>query len=473
MNDTPTRPQRIAVIGGGISGLSAANRLLELAPSSEVTLFESGDRLGGVIRTERHNDYLVESGADMFSTKDPWALGLCRRLGVDGELINTNSQHARAFIVYRGRLHPVPDGFALMTPGKFWPMVKTPLLGIGGKLRMAAEYFIPARKDAADESLAAFVTRRMGRQVYERLVQPLIGGIYTADPTKLSMLAALPQFVEMERRHGGILKAILHTRRAEGKSAPSAAGARYGLFVAPRDGMQRLIDAIAARLPSKSIQLNAPVRALTRRGPDGWSLLVGSEGQRREFDAVIVATPAMRAAELLNEMDDALSRELRDIPYASASIVVLGYQRNQLRHPLDGFGVVVPQIEGSGILAASLASVKFAGRAAEDRVLIRVFIGGACQPELAALPDRDLRKLATEELADLLGVDGQPEFCKIVRWSAAMPQYNVGHLDRVDRIEQRVATFPTLALAGNAYRGVGIPFCVRSGEQAAEKVVSH
>lgn len=469
MNHEPTR-LRIAVIGGGISGLAAANRLLELAPSSEVTLFESGDRLGGVIRTERHQDYLVESGADMFSTKDPWAVDLCRRLGIESELINTNSQHARAFIVYRGRLHPVPEGFALMTPGKVWPMVKTPLLGIGGKLRMAAEYFIPARTDAADESLAEFVTRRMGRQVYERLVQPLIGGIYTADPTKLSMRAALPQFVEMERAHGGILKAMRHRRRTERKPAPTAAGAQYGLFVAPRGGMQKLIDAIAERLPPNAVLLNSPVRSLTRRDAGGWSLLVGSPGTHQEFDAVIVATPALCAAELLSNVDLELARELREIPYASASIVVLGYQRSQLRHPLDGFGIVVPQIEGSGILAASLSSVKFAGRAPDDRILIRVFIGGACQPELAALPDRDLRKLATDELADLLGVDGQPEFCKVVRWTSAMPQYHVGHLDRIARIEQRTATYPTLALAGNAYRGVGVPFCIRSGEQAAEKV---
>jgi oxygen-dependent protoporphyrinogen oxidase len=470
MNHEPSRPKRIAVIGGGISGLSAAHRLLELAPNCQVTLFESSDRLGGVIRTERCDDYLVEHGADMVTTREPWALDLCRRLGIESELINTNSQHARAFVVRRGRLYPVPDGFALMSPGKAWPIIKTPLLGVGAKLRMAWEYFVPARMDGSDESLEQFVTRRLGRQAYERLVQPLIGGIYTADPTKLSMQAALPQFVEMERTHGGLLRAIRRSRPTEGETRIKSAGARYGLFVAPRGGMQTLLDALVASLSRAYIRCNAAVRSLTRAKNGGWTLQAG-EGIPEGFDAVIVAAPAQRAADLLVSLDETLAEDLRGIEYASVAIVVFGFRRNQFRHPLDGFGLVVPQIEHRGILAASLASVKFPGRASEDRVLMRVFIGGACQPELVELPDNDLRELAVNELAELLGVSGAPELFRVVRWRKAMPQYHVGHLDRVARIEQRLASFPDLALAGNAYRGVGIPFCIRSGEQAAEKIL--
>lgn len=468
-DDSPTR--RIAVIGGGISGLAAAHRLLELEPSVQVTLFEASERVGGVVRTDRCGPFLVENGADMFTTKDPWALELCRRLGIEGELINTNAQHARAFVVRRGRLYPVPEGFTLMTPGKAWPIAKTPLLSIGGKLRMAWEYFVPARKDDADESLAEFVTRRLGRQAYERLVQPLIGGIYTADPTKLSMQAALPQFVEMERKHGGLLRAIRHARPAGGPSATKSAGARYGLFVAPREGMQFLLDTLAARLPAGTIRLCTPVRSLIRRESSGWRISLAGAQQEESFDGVILATPAHHAATLLDEAQPVTAQELRGIPYASASIVVLGYRRDQIRHPLDGFGIVVPQIDHRRILAASLASVKFAGRAPDDRVLIRVFIGGACQPELAELPDRELQQLATQELGELLGAKGTPELCKIVRWEHAMPQYHVGHVDRINRIEQQLQGVIDLALAGNAYRGVGIPFCIRSGEKAAEKIL--
>jgi oxygen-dependent protoporphyrinogen oxidase len=453
--------------------LAAAHRIRELSPETQVTLFEAGDRLGGVIRTERCGDYLVEHGADMFTTKEPWALDLCRRLGLEGELINTNARYARAFVVRRGRLCPVPEGFALMTPGKAWPIVTTPLLSVTGKLRMAAEYFVARRETDEDESLAEFVTRRLGREAYERLVQPLIGGIYTADPTKLSMQAALPQFVEMERKYGGLLRGMRPGRSANGSRGDRAAGARYGLFVAPRSGMQMLLDTLAARIPAGWIRLRSRIESLEQRAEGGWRLrLAGASPEKLDsFDAVLLATPAHQAARLLQTVDEPLADELRHIPYASASVVVCGYRRDQLKHPLDGFGLVVPILENRRILAASFASVKFDGRAPDDRVLIRVFVGGALQPELAELPDAELQELAIRELSELLGANGLPELCRVVRWQRAMPQYHVGHLQRVARIEERQTAFPTLALAGNAYRGVGIPYCIRSGEQAAERIL--
>lgn len=462
--------RRVAVIGGGCTGLAAANRIRELDPNIHVTLFESSDRLGGVIRTERFQDYLVEHGADMFTTKQPWAIDLCNRLGMADELLNTNKEHARAFVVYRGRLCPVPEGFSLMTPGKAWPIIKSPLLSLGAKLRMAYEYFVPRRFSHDDESLADFATRRLGKQAYERLIQPLIGGIYTADPTKLSMQAAMPQFVEMEREHGGLLRSVLRTA---GQQDPGhrAAGARYGLFVAPRDGMQSFMDKLIERLPPASIRLRTIVESLAQTDGLSWQVSPAGTNRPELFDAVILATPAYRTAELLSSLDTQAAEDLRGILYASTAIVVCGYVRKQLRHPLDGFGVVVPQIEQRMILAASFASVKFVGRAPSDRILIRVFVGGACQPELLQKTDQELEELVQVELRELLGASGRPELCKTVRWEQSMPQYHVGHLDRVTRIEQRIKAFPTLALAGNAYRGVGIPQCIHSGEQAAERIV--
>ena len=466
----PAIPRRIAVIGGGFSGLAAAHRLLELAPAIQVTLFEAGDRLGGVVRTEEQEGFLIEHGADMFTTREPWALDLCRRLGFVEELINTNSEHARAFVMRRGRLYPVPEGFTLMTPGRFWPLATSGLLSVAGKIRMAAEYFVPVRRDTSDESLASFVTRRLGREAYERLVQPLIGGIYTADPTKLSMQAALPMFLHMEQQHGGLIRAV-RNRRGQGPIEKSS-GARYGLFAAPRRGMESMVRAIAKRIPQGTVRLNASVQSLTQDAAGSWTVTESGSSQVERFDAVLIATPAFHAADMLQIVSATLASELRAIPYASTAIVVLGYRRDQLKHALDGFGIVVPQTEGRRFLAVSLSSVKFAGRAPADRVLLRVFIGGACQPELVDLADHELEQLAIRELEPLLGISGTPLRTRIIRWRNAMPQYQLGHLDRVARIDQEVASLRNLALAGNAYRGVGIPFCIHSGEQAAEKLLS-
>lgn len=481
-SSTSAQPLRIAVLGGGVSGLAAAHRLLELAPHSQVTLFEAGDRCGGCLDTRAHEGYLIERSADMFTTREPWAIDLCRRIGLEGELIETNAQHRRAFVVGRGQLHPVPEGFTLMTPVKVGPMLRTPLLSWSGKLRMGCERFLPRRRDPADESLADFARRRFGREGFERLIQPLIGGIYTADPERLSMQATLPQFVELERKYGSLIKGM-RAQEAEKKSresaaaahkGPAGAGARYGLFVAPRLGMRQLVERIVSRLPAGSIRLNSRVSGVSRMtaedGSQGWRLeLVGGESAR--FDRLIVALPAHAAGAVLRGIDPPLADLVGQIPHAGCAVAVLGYRREQIAHKLDGFGFVVPHREGRKVIAGSFTSVKFAGRAPEGKVLFRVFVGGALQPELSQLSDAETETLVRKELAELLGVSGAPEFCQIVRWNGTMPQYHLGHLDLVARIEARAAEIPAFALAGNAYRGVGIPFCIRSGEQAAERVL--
>lgn len=463
-------PRRVAVIGAGIAGLTAAWRIRQRDPAVDVHVFESRDRVGGVLRSERRDDYLVEHSGDMFTSKDPWAIELCRELGIEEQLVSADDARRRAYVVRKGRLLPVPQGFVLMRPTQFASILSTPILSLPGKLRLACEPFIPARRDESDESLQSFVTRRLGRETFERIVQPLIGGIYTADPTKLSMAATMPNFVEMERQYGSLIRA------PHKASDRQSSGARYGTFVAPREGMQSLALQLASRLPTDAIHLNAPVQSLVQSlsaspaaNEGRWQLEV--DGQPRPFDGVVLACGAPAASKLLRQAAPRLSDELSEIPYASAAVAILGVRAEQIERPPAGFGFVVPMIERRRILAVSFASFKFPGRAADDRVLLRVFIGGACQAELLDRDDDELLRIAQEELQSLIGFQGEPELTDVIRWNRCMPQYHVGHLDRVQRIESLLEDAPTLQLAGNALRGVGVPFCIHSGNQAAENLL--
>jgi oxygen-dependent protoporphyrinogen oxidase len=472
----------VAVIGGGISGLAAAHRLSELDPAVRVSLVEASGQLGGVLGTMRRDGYLIERSADMFTTKEPWALDLCRRIGFAEQLQETRPENRRAFVVRSGKLLPIPEGFTLMSPAKVWPIVKSPIFSPLGKLRMACDYFSRPRQSDADESLESFVVRHFGRETFDRLIQPLIGGIYTADPAKLSMRATLPQFVELERKFGSLIRGMRNTnpKRQRGTAPDQASGARYGLFVTPRDGMTSLVEAIASRLPAGCVRLNSPIERIEKCEPRSsppwpesrpWRITIA--GQPPEsFDALILAVPARLSASLLKNIAADLASLVSSVPYAGCSVAVTAYRRNQIAHPCNGSGFVVPIVEKRRIIAGSFSSQKFAGRAPDDRILMRVFVGGALQPELIDLSDDDIRWIVRGELAELLGIRGEPEFCDVVRWRGMMPQYHVGHLELVSQIEERAAAIPGFALAGNAYRGVGIPFCIRSGEQAAERVIS-
>jgi oxygen-dependent protoporphyrinogen oxidase len=471
MNESEIHRPRVAVIGGGIAGPAAAHRVVELAPQAAVTLFEAGPRLGGSLFTERRDGFLIEHGADSFITNLPFAVDLCRRVGLSDELIPTSAAGRRAFVVRRGRLQAVPEGFALMAPARIWPVIKTPILSPLGKMRLAWEYFVPRRAaDNGDESLGSFVRRRLGREVFDRLVQPLVAGIYTADPERLSLAATLPRFIEMERKHGSLIRGALSERSSNDAGAAQASGARYSLFMTPRDGLSSLVAAVAARLPAGTVRLNTRVTQLERCDTT-WRVTTAADPNVLDFDAVVLAIPASAAARLLNDIDVPLSAELSAIPYASTAVVSLAYDRRQIAHPLDGFGFVVPAIEGRRILSASFSSQKFPGRAPAEKVLLRIFIGGACQPEYLERSDEELQQLAAEEIAELLGASGQPRFATVARWPQSMPQYHLGHLDRVAKIESRLSETPNLALAGNAFRGVGIPQVVQSGEAAAERIV--
>jgi oxygen-dependent protoporphyrinogen oxidase len=454
---------RIVVVGGGISGLAAAHRLIELNQAQQITLIEASDRLGGTIQTKNRDGFLLERGPDSFISEKPQALALAKRLGLEPRLIQTNEEFRRSFIVRNGRLRPVPEGFQLLAPSRIAPFLRTDIFSVAGKARMAADLFLPRKSTNGtdDESLASFVRRRLGKEALERMAQPMVGGIYTADPETLSLRATLPRFLDMESRHRSLILAMLRQGKAQ-KSGTS--GARYSLFLSFDRGMQVIVDALAQL--KADIRLNTRAKALRRDGPT-WTIATNT-GEQLKADAICLAVPAYVAASLLNDIDEQLAQKLRDIKYASTATINLAYKRSAIAHPLNGFGFVVPFIEKRSLLACTFSSVKFSGRAPDDHVLLRAFAGGALQPEIFALDEPEMAKRVEADLRELLSISEPPLFTGVAKWERSMPQYEVGHLDRVKEIEGLVDKLPGLTLAGNAYGGAGIPDCIRSGEVAAE-----
>ena len=433
-----------------------------------MTLFEAGQRPGGVLSTVHEQGYQVEQSADNFITTVPWGVGLCKRIGLGDELIGTNPTHRHTFVVHKGRLCRLPDGFLMMAPTRMWPLALTPILSPWGKLRAAMEYFIRPRKGDGDESMAAFARRRLGREVFDRLIEPLVSAVYAADMEKLSLDATLSQFREMEVKYGSLIRAMRH-RMAESKTKSTDSGARYSMFVTPRGGLSSMIDAIVARLPQGALACNAQVEHISRAENGMWMLL-GSGFAPQAFDGLILATPSHVAARLLRSIDLELSAALARVEHSGTAIVSVGYSRSQVGHPLDGMGVVVPAVEHSPILACSFSSQKYPHRAPEGQVLLRIFAGGSRNPELAQLDDAKLCPLLLDKLKRLLRISGEPSYMNVAHWPGTMPQYHVGHKHLVDHIEACVARLGSLQLAGNAYHGVGIPHCVHSGERAAQRI---
>jgi len=456
-----------------VTGLAAAHRALELARERgeilDLTLIEARPQLGGAIRTEHADGFLVEAGPDSFLSEKPWALALCRRLGIEDRLIRTDDRFRKTFVLFRGHLHPLPEGFQLLAPTRPGPFIRSRLFSWPGKLRMGLDLVLP-RGGGDDESLGAFVRRRLGREALERVAQPLVAGIYTADPDSLSLAATMPRFIDLERRSRSVALGLWRAARAVPQAAEGTSGARWSLFVTVRDGMEELVRALADRLPADSVRLKERLSGIERAG-NGWRLGIDG-GSSLVADSIIVATEAHQASRLLRYVDPALDHLLADIPYASSATVNLGYARADVPHPLDGFGFVVPKIEGRRLLACTFSSVKYPGRAPEGFVLLRAFLGGALDQGVLAGDDEALVRTAREELALALGVTAAPVLTRLWRHPASMPQYLVGHLDRIDAIDRALAAHRGLTLAGAAYRGVGIADSIRSGEAAAERLLA-
>ena len=470
---------RVVVLGGGITGLAAAYRLCELAAAHEMPLetmlLESGARVGGALETIRSSGYVMETGADSILSEKLSALRLIKRLGLEADIIGTQERFRRTYVVHKGRLVAIPDGFSLMAPALLRPVLRSPLFTPFSKLRILAEPLIPRRRRRDDESLAAFVSRRLGREVLERLAQPLAGGIYTADPARLSVAATMPRFVEMERRHGSLIRGLKAASRSS-RAAREASGARWGLFLSFINGIAQLTDTLAIRL-GNSVRCRAHVTGLERQVPAEWPRrrawrLRLEDDLSVEADAIVCTVPAYAAAPLLRPHSETLAAMLEEIEYASAATINMAFRESDFANVPPSFGFVVPAVERRKIIAASFSSLKYSGRAPTGMVLARVFVGGALQKDMMALDDSELIAAANEEFAALLGIKAAPALTYLRRWPRSMPQYAVGHLQHVATIQHEAAQLHHFALAGAFLRGVGIPDCVQSGESATEAIFS-
>jgi len=471
-------PLNIAILGAGTSGLAAAYRLQQIMPQAVLRVFDRRHRTGGVLETLQKDGFQIEQSADNFITTVPWGVQLCKELGLGEQLVQTNPQARRTYVVRKGKLHLLPDGFLMMAPTKLMPMATTPILSPLGKLRAGLELLIPSRKDDIDESMATFVSRRLGREVFERLVEPLVSGVYAADMDKLSVLATLPRFREMERQYGSLIWAMQRQLKAN-KAAHLAeqSGARYSMFVTLRNGLSGLCEAMAQRLPAGSLQLGTEVTQIDKTSEGKWELAVSlcethtpHRERRLTFDAVIAAVSMADSAKIFQNSLPTLAEKLAEIEHEGTAIATFAFDLAQIKQEFRGMGFVVPKIERSPILAGSFSSVKYEHRAPQGKFLIRVFAGGARHPELAEMPAEQLAPLLLQELRKVVKIDGEPLFTTVAHWANTMPQYNVGHRERIAEIESLVSAEPTLALAGNAFCGVGIPNCIHTGFAAAEKI---
>ena len=465
--------KRIAIIGGGISGLSAAFFLEQQRRAGaplEYVLFEASPRLGGVIRTERVDGCVVEGGPDSFLTEKPWAAELCRQLGIEDQLIGSNDAQRKTYILVNGKLIPIPDGLAFMVPTKILPVAFSPLFSAGTKLQMAREWFHPRRSVKEDESVGSFVERHYGRQMVDRLADPLLSGVYGGEADQLSLHAVLPRFAEMQAQHGSLSKAVIENRK---KARTIAEESPRSLFTSLKGGMQQLVDAILVLVPEAFLRPNTSVQSLHIED-DKW--LVGSNAnanaEGEAFDSVIIAIPACAAAKLLDANPSKLADELRHIRYSSSVTVFLGYDQSVRQQLPAGFGFLVPRSEGRRILAATFVHNKFPNRAPEDRAILRCFLGGTRDELVEDLSDPEIVKIVQREICEILGIAAEPLFTRAYKWKNAMAQYNVGHLERIERIKSLIHQSPRLFLAGNAYGGIGIPDCVRSGQEAARDALT-
>ena len=466
----------IAIIGGGVSGLAAAFRLHELKKASnfagDFVLLEASNRLGGIVKTEKHGKFLLEAGPDAFLSEKPEVLELAKKLKIENELLPTNDENRRSFLVRENRLRAVPEGFNLIAPVNLESFFESDILSLQGKVRLANERFLLPKQTTEDESLADFVRRRFGSEALERIAQPMIGGIYTANPEKLSLRATQPRFLELEQKYGSVIKGLQEKSAIRNsQSEIGVSGARYSLFLSFKNGMQTLIDRLEKKIPPKSIRLNAKARTLDF---DKTQRLWKIETNAGVFsaDAVILALPAHRIANLLENQFTELSNELAEIEHASTATVNLGFRREQIRHDLNGFGFVVPFVEKRTLLACTFSSIKFAGRAPENSVLLRAFVGGDLQPQMFGLSDAEMIAGVLRDLGDLLNLKGKPLFASVARWSRSMPQYTIGHLRKVEKIKRLLSKIPALQLATTAIDGVGVPDAVRHGNSAAENLLA-
>jgi oxygen-dependent protoporphyrinogen oxidase len=466
----------VAIIGGGISGLSTAWYLQKGDPSLSYVLLERGERWGGKIRTDTVDGYgdapfVVEGGPDSFITQKPWAMGLARELGLGEDLLPTNDDQRKTYVLNNGRPTPLPDGVLMIIPTKFMPFALSPLISPLGKLRMGLDLFIPAKRDGEDETLAEFVQRRLGNEALDKIAEPLMSGIYNAEAEKQSLLATFPRFRMIEEKHGSLIKGMLASKKASDQAKAAAPAQPNGhkpmsVFMSLNDGMNALVTTLVSKLTG-DLRLCTGVDAI-RPATEGYQLDL-SDGTSFTARRVILATPAFLSADLLEDLAPQAAELLDGIRYVSTGTISLAFRREDVPDKYPGFGIVVPRSEARDVNAITWSSTKFNRRAPQDHVLARVFFGGSRSPHMMDLDDDEVVRRVRAELKTMVGVSAEPLFHRIYRWPRSNPQYDVGHLERVDAIE--AALPPGIHVTGSPYRGIGVPDCVHQAQQTAEAVV--
>ncbi len=464
--------KRVAVIGAGISGLTCALRLDELRKKNEidfeVSIYDSAPRAGGSIETEIRDGFILEKGPDSFISEKPWVLDLCKKLGIDSKILDTQNENRKVFIAKKDKLISLPEGFYLIAPTRMASLMTTPLFSMLGKIRMASEVFIPRKPSDSDESIASFIRRRFGEEALERVGQPMIAGIYSGDPERLSLSATMPKFMDLERQHGSVIRGLIRNSRQH-KLTPKVSGPRYGLFLSFGKGMETLVRAVSQKLPKETLCLNARVKIEGNEASGKW-LLSDQNGRKQAFDAVCLSVSAAQAAILIRNVDPAFADKLGELYFESVATLNLAYKKKQIFHALDSFGFVVPAIEKKSLMACTFASQKYPNRSPKGYVLLRAFIGGAFGKEFFEMNDKDLKKMVTNDLGRLLGIVGEPRFYSLARYSKVLPQYAVNHKQWVSQIEESAKNHPGLFLTGASYRGTGITNCVKDAELEADKI---
>ena len=470
---------KVIIIGGGIAGLAAAVHLKAGAKAYDKTIdvmvLEKNDRIGGKILTERHGNYLVEGGPDSFLPEKVWSVNLAKHLGLEPEMLPSNDEFKGTFIYSRSRLHSLPEGVMLMVPTSFWPMAKSSLITWPGKLRMGMEVFMPKRKYREDESLASFVTRRLGRECLENIADPLVAGIHTSNPDNMSVLATFPRTVQMEQKSGslihGMVSAMKNRPHATLSGPPPKPGQpKMTYFMSFRNGMQTLSQACADRIGAGSIRTGAAVSAIEPSGKEYRVVL--ANGEMLDADHVLIASAAYDAAEMVKGFDAGLAAHMNSIEWSSSATVSVAFRKSDITVPLKGFGFIVPRAEGRRINASTYSSIKWSFRAPDDMVMVRVFVGGGHHEELVhELDDAGMLKMVLEELDTIVGIKANAQFSKVYRWNKGMPKYTVGHLDRIALLDRTLSAHPGLHLIGCSYKGIGIGDCVHEAQIAAEKIL--
>jgi len=464
--------KRIAIIGGGIAGLSAAYELEKNRQSGaeiDYILYEASPRLGGVLQTERVEGCLIEAGPDSFLTEKPWASDLCGELGIASEIIGSNDAARKTYILLNNRLIPMPDGLMFLVPTQILPTILSPLFSRSTKFRMAREYFYPPHDVTSpthgeDETVAALVERHYGREMVERLADPLLSGVYGGEADQLSVRAVLPRFADLEAKYGSLGRAMLAQKKLNQRSPTPP----RPIFSSLRDGMSRLVEVLATRVNPGRVRTNIPITEIQRR-EYGW--LVNTAAGGSSFDAVILALPTQAAAQLIRHSAPAVAQELAEIRYSSSITVGLVYDAN-IQLP-EGFGFLVPRTENRRMLACTFVHNKFPHRAPENRTLLRCFLGGSRDEAAVSLSTDEILTTVRRELDEILDLTDAPLAARVYKWPSSMAQYSVGHLDRLERIRQLLQETPRLTLAGNGYRGIGVPDCVRTGREAATQMLGY